>query len=391
MGVILSAPVRSQLLARSGNDLYRVGVSQMQGYRVAMEDSHSVNLALKGHPDVTFVGVYDGHSGDKVAKLLGAKLHTTIDELPELDDNSLQEAVVRFDNQIGKSHIAMNGSTCCFCLVRPTRWTEGGEEGSEPRRPLEFEVTCVNVGDSRAMILRKDGQLVSLTEDHKPSLRAERARIEAAGGFVASDRVDGQLAMSRSLGDFMYKRGAGGPLQQKVIAWPDVTHETIFPGDRLLVVCDGVVERMSNDDVARFVHRTMDGELRNDPAMVCLRLNEYSLEHGSTDNHSTVLMCFEGDPQYNQQQVFFAGPFLPHAHDRMFIKAYFDNARAWGVSEDRLREWEKKVQGQTKKKTALSPTSFFKWITMLCVLWWAVSALLQMVSSPTGAPWKGQR
>ncbi len=40
------------------------------------------------------------------------------------------------------------------------------------------------------------------------------------------DRVDGILAVSRALGDADYKRGTGGPLNQKVIAKPDITRIT---------------------------------------------------------------------------------------------------------------------------------------------------------------------
>jgi len=59
-----------------------------------------------------------------------------------------------------------------------------------------------NVGDSRAVISTSKGA-VRLTVDDKP--RAEEERIRAAGGFVSGDgwgRTNGQLAVSRSLGDF---------------------------------------------------------------------------------------------------------------------------------------------------------------------------------------------
>lgn len=48
-----------------------------------------------------------------------------------------------------------------------------------------------------------------LTRDHHPSRDDEKARIEAAGGFVrvwGVPRVNGILAVSRSIGDIYLKR-----------------------------------------------------------------------------------------------------------------------------------------------------------------------------------------
>eukprot|EP01062_Namystynia_karyoxenos_P063248 TRINITY_DN56060_c0_g1_i1.p1 TRINITY_DN56060_c0_g1~~TRINITY_DN56060_c0_g1_i1.p1 ORF type:complete len:459 (+),score=99.56 TRINITY_DN56060_c0_g1_i1:85-1377(+) len=403
MGGILCAPVRSQLLMRCGNHLYRVGGSQMQGFRIAMEDAHSVQLSIgPRHPEWAFVGVYDGHSGDKVAKFLSAELHRSIDALDEFDDESIQKAVVDFDQRVGRLHFAMNGSTCVFCLVRVSEW-EGDEEEADGeaaspgdaaagspapasgeaqgkpsprrRRPRKYEVCCANVGDSRAMVIRRDGTLEALTEDHKPSDPAEKKRIEAAGGFVSQDRVDGQLAMSRAVGDFMYKRGDGTPLDQKVIALPDVTRTTMVPGDRLLVVCDGVVERISNEEVAAVVHGLHKGPLAADPARVCQELLEHSLKRGSTDNHSAVLVSLENGEDYNQPDRFIPGPFNPpESENRAFVKAYVENARAWGVPDQRCRELHQKAlqhiqrggRGQHRNQKGLQ---LLKWVVFLWVAW----------------------
>jgi len=69
----------------------------------------------------------------------------------------------------------------------------------------------------------------------------EKARICAAGGFVDFGRVNGNLALSRAIGDFEFKKSPElGPEQQIVTAFPDVTEHDITADDEFLVVaCDG--------------------------------------------------------------------------------------------------------------------------------------------------------
>lgn len=49
-----------------------------------------------------------------------------------------------------------------------------------------------------------------LTKDHHPDREDERSRVEAAGGYVLEwagvHRVNGELALSRAIGDVPYKR-----------------------------------------------------------------------------------------------------------------------------------------------------------------------------------------
>lgn len=72
-------------------------------------------------------------------------------------------------------------------------------------------------------------------------LVGEKARITAAGGFVDFGRVNGNLALSRAIGDFEFKKSAElAPEQQIVTAYPDVTVHEISDDDEFLVVaCDG--------------------------------------------------------------------------------------------------------------------------------------------------------
>lgn len=66
------------------------------------------------------------------------------------------------------------------------------------------EIICANAGDSRA-VLSKKGKAKDLSIDHKPELPSEKRRIEKANGYIEDNRVNGMLALSRSMGDFEYK------------------------------------------------------------------------------------------------------------------------------------------------------------------------------------------
>jgi serine/threonine protein phosphatase PrpC len=62
-----------------------------------------------------------------------------------------------------------------------------------------------NAGDSRC-VLARGGKAIPLSFDHKPENEEERKRIEHAGSTILEGRVDGNLNLSRSLGDLKYKQ-----------------------------------------------------------------------------------------------------------------------------------------------------------------------------------------
>lgn len=70
---------------------------------------------------------------------------------------------------------------------------------------------------------------------------AEKSRITAAGGFVDFGRVNGNLALSRAIGDFEFKKSAElSPENQIVTAFPDVEEHDLTEEDEFLVIaCDG--------------------------------------------------------------------------------------------------------------------------------------------------------
>jgi len=90
-------------------------------------------------------------------------------------------------------------------------------------------------------VLGIKGRAKPLSFDHKPQNEGEKARICAAGGFVDFGRVNGNLALSRAIGDFEFKKSADLPPEQQIVTvYPDVTVHEITEDDEFIVfACDG--------------------------------------------------------------------------------------------------------------------------------------------------------
>ena len=98
-----------------------------------------------------------------------------------------------------------------------------------------------NIGDSRAVAC-VGGRALDLSKDHKPSDNDEVMRITSAGGFIEGNRVNGNLALSRALGDFFFKRNEHKSLAEQVISpFADVIAQEITEAwEFVIMACDGI-------------------------------------------------------------------------------------------------------------------------------------------------------
>lgn len=262
MGAFLEKPKTEKFEGDGSAHDLKWGVSEMQGWRMEMEDAHTCSTNLK-LPGWSFFAVFDGHAGSNVSKYCSEHLLDVIME--KVDANKDQEEEIsekikkgflEIDEQLEaslKGHIDRGGSTAIACMVSQKKFI------------------WANCGDSRGLLCRS-GKLEFNTTDHKPMNEAERSRIEKAGGTVMMQRVNGSLAVSRALGDFDYKRVEGkGPTQQLVSPEPDIVMIDRSPNDQfLLLACDGVFDVMTNDEIVQFVLRNL--KLESKLSKICSKL-----------------------------------------------------------------------------------------------------------------------
>ena len=128
----------------------------------------------------------------------------------------------------------------------------------------------MGIRDSSRAVACWSGQAEPLSVDHKPSNELEFKRINAAGGWVEFNRVNGNLALSRALGDFVFKKNDKKPVEEQiVIALPDVEVRTITEDLEFVVIaCDGIWDVMKNNEVVQFIRCRIADKI--DPPLVSL-------------------------------------------------------------------------------------------------------------------------
>lgn len=291
MGAYLSSPIVSKETASGHAEHFSYGISSQQGWRKTQEDAH---IAEKLGEGCYLFGVFDGHGGAEVAEfcalnlanelknheyflrgdhaeglievfhkmdelLLSDEGRKTLDTLrPKTANDSAQKEALA----VLREYISIQrGGQPVDVLTKPANAANGeGEEQNGNAFPTdEFQAGCTavvalvtkekvyvaNAGDSRA-VLSRHKKAIALSEDHKPAHVTERERIVAAGGFVTEiggiSRVNGNLSLSRAIGDLRYKQNPDLERAAQIItAQPDIRAMDLTPKDDFIVLaCDGI-------------------------------------------------------------------------------------------------------------------------------------------------------
>ncbi|KAA1113371.1 Protein phosphatase 2C 2 [Puccinia graminis f. sp. tritici] len=264
MGQTLSEPIVEKHTSAGEDEEFAFGVSEMQGWRLTMEDAHAAVLDLNHAPPnsssttpasteptkerTRFFAVYDGHGGSTVAKFSGDTVHFRLRSTAEYQSGdyeaALKRAFLATDEDLRANPDFVNdpsGCTAVAALITP-----------------DGKIMVANAGDSRS-VLSVNGLAEPMSHDHKPVNRGENNRIVAAGGFVEFGRVNGNLALSRAIGDFEFKQNKElSPEAQVVTANPDIlTHQITAEDEFLILACDGIWDVYSNQQVVDRVRRLL--------------------------------------------------------------------------------------------------------------------------------------
>ncbi|KAM7256002.1 hypothetical protein ACFE04_011743 [Oxalis oulophora] len=265
------------------------------GFRTNMEDVYlcldnfTRNYGLN-HDDVAdvsvaFYGVFDGHGGKHAADFASRHLPRFIvedEEFPAEIERVISSAFLQTDSAFAEACLLdaalASGTTALTALV------------------VGSSLVVANAGDCRAVLSRR-GKAIPLSRDHKPVCIKERTRIESCGGYIDDGYLNGQLNVSRALGDWHMeglKDINGGPLS----AEPELITTKLTKEDEFLIIgCDGIWDVFMSQNAIDFARRRL--QEHNDPDTCCKDLVNEALKRKSGDNLTVVVVCFQQQPPPN--------------------------------------------------------------------------------------------
>eukprot|EP00164_Ancoracysta_twista_P004052 GFYU01005438.1.p1 GENE.GFYU01005438.1~~GFYU01005438.1.p1 ORF type:complete len:717 (-),score=96.43 GFYU01005438.1:195-2225(-) len=314
-------------------------VCAKQGPRSRMEDAYTVLNCMSPHLQTTgYYAVYDGHGGPKCAEFARDNLHKIIASDVQSYKEDPQAAVTKGFSAADEEFLTStkesdeySGTTASVCIVNDSK------------------VLCCNLGDSRAVLSTK-GVAKDLSIDQKPGREDEKARILAAGGYITTEtelcmsrlhtmdlgdseirenaveivkpqvthRINGELSVSRALGDRDYKGEdkncySRPPLDPKLRAQlnlPDpepryltftedlvlnvpefMEHEISNDDDFIIIASDGLWEVVESQVAVNFVKKKLQAEDMHHQ-QITNALADLALKMGTVDNVTVILLFF---------------------------------------------------------------------------------------------------
>lgn len=285
-----------------------IGVAHDQGRRETMEDEDLISSGRVNNLDYELFAIFDGHSGDLTAKFLKNNLENfVVAELAKLKEaneleifNALKTACILCDAKIKEQTFKPKSTTPSSGSRAPS------SSGSTAIIALQFhnsDLWIANVGDSRAVWRKENGETVQLSEDQKPENPKYEKSINKRGGQIfridhgrRTARINKRINIARSFNDNHLrsedKKTYCISARPKIV---QVRKDEIEKGDILILTCDGIFEKASANDVgqraADHYHPSSGTKRHYSPAEEAARqIVGASFGSGGTDNLSAMVI-----------------------------------------------------------------------------------------------------
>ena len=301
MGEELDTPIKQYSPKDDKNTYLRYGLNQVQGWKKSMED-FTVDFMEPDQENFSNVfGIFDGHGGREVPKYLSLHFVDYLKNNSNFQNgkfkDALNETFFKIDESF-KSEEAQKELLKYSEEIKPSKEQEikainnlcaPGEklnddeleqimtfnEVFDPRNIenaniAEFtgstgiilflgdkNIYVANAGNSRCLVIDKDGKLINKTKDHTMNDPEEKKRVELARSFNEEEEKKKEeeqghteyLDSTRGFGDWEFKGNEWiDQKDQEVSVEPDILEVPINDVQYLIMGSHGMFESGSNDN-----------------------------------------------------------------------------------------------------------------------------------------------
>ena len=231
-----------------------------------MEDIIFIDPEFNGGHHKGLFTLYDGHGGNKSAKISSEKFPKIfLKNLNEIKPKNIEKSLINsykiIDSQLKNENCFKEGNTATIIYIEYNN------------------LFCSNVGDSSCVIISKF-KAEKISYDHLCNDINEKKRILKIGNFLESNRLEGILNLSRSLGDFNLKKSG-------LISLPYIRKYCLSNNDKFCIIAsDGVWDVISLDLIFE-----LSKKIKFCNELCDLIINE-AINRGSKDNISCIVIEF---------------------------------------------------------------------------------------------------
>ncbi|TID29886.1 hypothetical protein CANINC_001525 [Pichia inconspicua] len=331
MGNLMSTPVTDKNITLVQHKHISHAIGEMQGYRFQMEDAYCdlddiIHVSLSDNEEeeefedgcsatcdsentstqftdttssthsnskspfssndlkINIYGVFDGHGGSGASKFVSGILPLILKRSisDEINSLSLEDKLKLLDPTNDETMLLIDFpkiiKDCFMDIDYKFYYDPNNNSGTTAVVVILFKdyIITANSGDSRC-ILSRNGSVKNLSFDHKPKNLGELMRIHNDGGYVAQNRVNSILALSRAFGDFSFKLRNNNHLTKFVpsktnkkirLTPPEELQVTVEPDiiiqkyqklqdEFLVVACDGIWDCYKSGDLVHLIRQQL--------------------------------------------------------------------------------------------------------------------------------------
>lgn len=235
-----------------------------KGRRSYMEDY----LYIFKNNDINFTSIFDGHGGNNCALFLQKNIYkyfiTEYKKYYKLY-KSIYNTYKNLNNNFLKLKLR-SGSTCNTLIIN--------------KKDKKFYLA--NIGDSRCIAYYINNKIRQISRDHKPNLAKEKSFIKKKGGFVKDNRVNGKLAMSRSMGD--------KDLSKYLNYEPEIFYGSLQKIKYFVQASDGLFDVMSNREIITYINKLLRMKIPKNK--ITIMLINYAIQYKKSYDNISIIVTF---------------------------------------------------------------------------------------------------